>query len=83
VAEPRALSDPHRKMLEESGIRDSVIEARGYRTVADPKELIRLGYSEAQAKQVPGLLYPSGASTARSSRTSSARIHREWSRTSR
>lgn len=52
------LSSGHLEALLESGISDSVIEARGYRTVEDPKELIRLGFSEAQAKQVPGLFVP-------------------------
>src|SRR5438128_2685701 len=52
------LSAEHRKMLrEESGIADAVIEARGYRTVTDVKELVALGFASSQLR-VPGLLCP-------------------------
>ena len=52
------LSEIHLKILrEESGISEEVIEARGYRTVVDEKELIPLGFSTAQ-RRTPGLLIP-------------------------
>jgi len=52
------LSDSHLKMLhEDSGISLEVIEARGYRSVANEKDLIALGFSPAQ-RRVPGLLIP-------------------------
>ena len=52
------LSERHLKMLrEESGISEEVIAARGYRTVTDEKELIPLGFSNAQ-RRAPGLLIP-------------------------
>jgi len=44
-------------MLEASGISQSVIEARGYRTVSDRRELLELGFKDGQAR-VPGLLVP-------------------------
>ncbi len=52
------LSPQHLIMLrDESGISDEVIQARGYRTVTDPKELEVLGFSPTQ-RRVPGLLLP-------------------------
>lgn len=52
------LSDAHLQMLrEESGISDTVIEARGYRTITNVKELARLGFTKRQLRQ-PGLLLP-------------------------
>ena len=52
------LSERHLKMLREgSGISDEVIDARGYRTVTDEKELIPLGFSTVQ-RRTPGLLIP-------------------------
>jgi hypothetical protein len=52
------LSEAHRKMLlEESGIDQEVVEARGYRTVETQADLKRLGFSDAQ-RNVPGLLIP-------------------------
>ena len=52
------LVEQHDKMLlEESGISPEVIEARGYRTVEDPEELLNLGYQDYQAI-TPGLLIP-------------------------
>lgn len=52
------LSDAHLKMLrEESGIADAIIEARGYRTITDHKELTRLGFTSRQLRP-PGLLLP-------------------------
>jgi hypothetical protein len=45
-------------MLEvESVITPKVIKARGYRTVEDPEELLKLGYETYQAR-TPGLLVP-------------------------
>lgn len=52
------LQPHHLKMLrDESGISDSVIQARGYRTITDGDELRRLGFDRAQC-QTPGLLLP-------------------------
>ena len=52
------LSPRHLKMLrEESGISDAVIEARGYRTITNVKELEAIGFPPAQ-RRVPGLLLP-------------------------
>ena len=52
------LSDRHRHMLEiESAITAEVIQARGYRTIEDPEELLNLGYQDYQAI-TPGLLVP-------------------------
>ena len=49
------LAEQHEKMLlEESGISPEVIEARGYRTVEDPEELLSLGFQPYQAI-TPGL----------------------------
>ncbi|RYG19746.1 DUF3854 domain-containing protein, partial [bacterium] len=45
-------------MSKGSGIDDYTIGKRGYRTVNDPKELLVLGFSEAQAATVPGYLIP-------------------------
>src|SRR5918995_2528710 len=52
------LSDRHQRMLEiESAITAEVIQARGYRTIEDPEELLNLGYQDYQAI-TPGLLLP-------------------------
>ncbi len=52
------LSDRHQHMLEvESAITAEVIQARAYRTVEDPDELLSLGYQDYQAI-TPGLLVP-------------------------
>ncbi|HZB08406.1 MAG TPA: DUF3854 domain-containing protein [Rubrobacter sp.] len=52
------LAAQHEKMLlEESGISQDVVEARGYRTVETRSELKRLGFSERQCNK-PGLLIP-------------------------
>lgn len=52
------LADNHYTMLtEESGISDEVIQARGYRTVTQAKELADLGFASNQ-RNVPGLLIP-------------------------
>ena len=52
------LSDQHQRMLEiESAITAEVIQARGYRTIEDPEELLNLGYQDYQAI-TPGLLLP-------------------------
>lgn len=52
------LSSSHLKMLDDgSGISGAIIEARGYRTVTDHKELTALGFASRQL-QVPGLLLP-------------------------
>jgi hypothetical protein len=44
-------------LLEESGIAQEVVEARGYRTVETRAELKRLGFSDVQ-RNTPGLLIP-------------------------
>jgi hypothetical protein len=52
------LSDRHRHMVEiESAITLEVIQARAYRTVEDPEELLSLGFQPYQAI-TPGLLVP-------------------------
>jgi Domain of unknown function (DUF3854) len=52
------LAEQHEKMLlEESGISQKVVEARGYRTVETKSELKSLGFSERQCNK-PGLLIP-------------------------
>ena len=52
------LADNHYIMLtEESGISDEVIQARGYRTVTQAKELADLGFTPSQ-RSAPGLLIP-------------------------
>ena len=52
------LSDRHRHMLEiESAITTEVIQARAYRTMEDPGELLSLGFKHYQAI-TPGLLVP-------------------------
>jgi hypothetical protein len=56
------LEDHHHKMLSgESGIADTVIAERGYRSLdatAGYAELKPLGFSPQQARQTPGLLLP-------------------------
>lgn len=53
-----SLSDSHAQMLlEESGLTEEIVEARGYRTVEKKADLKRLGFSEGQCG-VPGLLVP-------------------------
>lgn len=52
------LSEQHRRSLEiDSAIAGDVIERRGYRTITNMVELIRLGFADYQAR-VPGLLIP-------------------------
>jgi hypothetical protein len=54
---PPSLSDRHRRELETaSGVSSDVVAQRGYRTVSDPDELIRLGFAPSQARA--GLLIP-------------------------
>ena len=53
-----SLSPQHLSMLrEESGIAETIIAARGYRTITQETELVRLGFAAAQ-RRVPGLLLP-------------------------
>ena len=53
-----ALAARHLEALRrESGIADSVIEARGYRTITKSSELAELGFSRGQCR-APGLLLP-------------------------
>lgn len=57
------LAEHHNRMLlEESGISEEVIEARGYRTVEKKADLKRLGFSDAQCN-TPGILIPVFAPT--------------------
>jgi len=52
------LSSSHLAILsDECGISEAVIQARGYRTVSNPRELQKLGFSRIQCR-VPGLLLP-------------------------
>ena len=52
------LSETHRRMLlEESGIAQEVVQARGYYTIGKKAELKRLGFSDTQCN-TPGLLIP-------------------------
>ncbi len=58
TAQPLPLSAHHRRMLiEESGISELVIQARGYRTIEKEGELVQYGFSSGQ-RRVPGLLLP-------------------------
>lgn len=53
-----SLSPQHLSMLrDESGITEAVISARGYRTVTQETELVRLGFAAAP-HLLPGLLLP-------------------------
>nr|EDZ38382.1 MAG: DNA primase [Leptospirillum sp. Group II '5-way CG'] len=58
---PGDLSSPHRKMLKDSGINDTVTRQRGYRTLFISKEsrsvLKSLGFSSTQIR-LPALLIP-------------------------
>ena len=54
---PSQLSPQHLSMLHASAISDSVILARGYRTVTSLADLRALGFAPAQCR-VPGLLLP-------------------------
>ena len=54
----KRLSKRHLRELEEgSGISQEIIKARGYRTVKETDDLLRLGFARAQLR-VPGLLIP-------------------------
>jgi hypothetical protein len=54
----RFLNAEHQRMLvEESGIKPEIVEARGYRTVETKSELRRLGFADTQ-RNTPGLLIP-------------------------
>jgi len=76
-------------LLEDSGLSAEIIEARGYRTVEDSRELIELGFGEWQAN-VPGLLIPihgpQGSVVAYSYRPDNPRLRRgkpvkyEWAK---
>ena len=56
--QPLPLLDHHRKMLmEESGISEAVIRARGYRSIEKEGDLVQFGFSPGQ-RRVPGLLLP-------------------------
>jgi Domain of unknown function (DUF3854) len=57
TAETSILSPVHLKMIQESGIKPDIAEARGYKTVIQQHELRRIGFREAQCL-VPALLIP-------------------------
>ncbi len=53
------LHPRHYTMLHhDSAIADEVIRVRGYRSLAQPDDLIDLGFSKAQARTAPGLAVP-------------------------
>jgi len=53
-----SLSPHHITILrEESGITETIINARGYRTITQETELVRLGFAAAP-HLLPGLLLP-------------------------
>lgn len=52
-----SLSQEHIRSLCASAIKDEIINARGYKTITDEKELRELGFSPSQCR-VPGLLLP-------------------------
>ena len=62
MAELAGLLPQHREQLTRgSGIAPEVITARGYRSISPPEgygQLKALGFSPAQARNVPGLLLP-------------------------
>ncbi|HEV2106809.1 MAG TPA: DUF3854 domain-containing protein [Thermomicrobiales bacterium] len=51
------LLDHHRAALDEAGISPEIAEARGYRSITDPDELVRLKFASYQIR-VPALLIP-------------------------
>ena len=51
------LSATHRELLESSAIDTEIARERGYRTITDPKILVRLGFTPQQ-RIVPTLLIP-------------------------
>jgi hypothetical protein len=58
MSEDTKLSPAHlRTLRDESGISDDVIEARGYRSITDTKELAALGFAPKQ-QLVPGIWMP-------------------------
>ena len=57
VRSSAALLPQHQKLLEGSAINEAVAEARGYRSITEKEELLRLGFSRAQTR-VPDLLIP-------------------------
>src|SRR5215475_4488436 len=55
---PPSLSQRHlQRLCEQSAISEAVIEARGYRTITDVKDLKAFGFTSRQL-QPPGLLLP-------------------------
>jgi hypothetical protein len=55
---PKLSPEHYAQLREGSGISDEVIEQRGYRTVTEPGELMKLGFERKQTQNVPGLLLP-------------------------
>jgi putative DNA primase/helicase len=53
------LSEAHAALIRASAISDAVRDARGYRTIDTPEELLALGFADWQARQAPGLYLPS------------------------
>src|SRR5882724_3351242 len=53
------LSPQHyHKLHDESAIADEIIQVRGYRSLAQPDDLVDLGFSKAQARTAPALGIP-------------------------
>jgi hypothetical protein len=52
------LSTEHQEQVRASAISAEVQRARGYRSVATPREASRLGFSESQSRLMPALLIP-------------------------
>lgn len=52
------LLPQHRELIRASAISREVAQARGYRSITDPKMLRRLGFDEWQSKLVPALYQP-------------------------
>ncbi len=58
-ARPREfLLDHHQALLDASGIDEHVARVRGYKSIVDPGELAKYGFSKTQ-RRTPGLLIPS------------------------
>jgi len=55
------LPEHHAQLTDGSGISEDVITERGYRSISGPEgpgQLMQLGFSRVQARNVPGLLMP-------------------------
>lgn len=52
------LAPHHLQMLKDSAIAMNIAEARGYRTITDPAELLTMGFTQEQSQLVPCLYVP-------------------------